>query len=161
MYSGNWTQRMDSKGRVAMPAAFRAGPGDAAGFYAFPSFLREGAIECRTRAQMDVLRQRIDAFDPFATEESAEAAESLGMASLVSPDAGGRFVMPGDLHEYVGRPGELTFVGCDAIFFMYAPARYRQVRKEALEKGIRQRQERRERGQAAREADAASPPDGA
>lgn len=161
MYSGNWTQRIDSKGRVAMPASFRAGPGDSTRFYAFPSFLREGAIECRSREQMDALRDRIDKFDPFATDESAEAAEAIGMASVVSPDAGGRFVLPDDLREHVGAPSELTFVGCDAIFFMYAPARYRQVRAEALRRGIRKRQERRERGQAARQADDASPPDGA
>lgn len=163
MYSGNWTQRIDSKGRVAMPASFRAGPGDSTRFYAFPSFLREGAIECRSREQMDVLRKRIDAFDPFATDESAEAAESIGMASVVSPDAGGRFVLPDDLREHVGEPdaNEVTFVGCNDIFFIYAPERYRHARREALQKGIRKRQERRERGQAARQADDASPPDGA
>lgn len=134
------TSKIDVKGRVCVPAAFRAAA-SAQGFngiYVYPSFT-ETAIEGGGQMLMDNVSQMIGQLDPYTEERDALATALFADSHQINFDGDGRANLPVSLLEHAGIDKALTFVGLGAKFQIWDPSRFEVYRAEAREKARQHR----------------------
>jgi len=148
-FVSTFTNKIDAKGRLSIPAPFRAvlerdrytgaaGPG----LYCYPS-LDAPALD----AGGERLAQKIDGLLgglPDYSDERDELAVALyGEAQFIAIDADGRIVLPKDLRALIGLSdgiAEVAFVGLGDKFQLWAPERFEERRARAREKARQHRQ---------------------
>ena len=134
------TNKIDAKGRVSIPAAFRAvlerdgyTQGGTGGIYCYPS-LDAPALD----AGGERLAQKIDgllAGLPDYSDERDELSVALyGDVQVIAIDGDGRIVLPDSLRSHAGLQASVTFVGLGDKFQMWAPERFEERRTKAREK---------------------------
>ncbi|MCB1492275.1 MAG: division/cell wall cluster transcriptional repressor MraZ [Rhodobiaceae bacterium] len=131
-FVSNYTNRIDAKGRVSVPAGFRAilAAQGFDGVYCYPS-LDTDAIEAGGRPLIEAIQGLIDALVPYSDERNQLATVLLGDGMTLSIDQDGRVTLPEALRAHAGLEGEVTFVGVGDKFFMWSPERYAAYRAEA------------------------------
>lgn len=133
-FRGRFTNKIDAKGRVSVPAKFRAitiaqGLG---GIVCFPSI--QGAfVEGCGPAFSAVIDEMLDRLDPFSRERDLLASVLLGDSAELMFDSDGRIVLPEDLRAHANITDEATFVGMGRKFQIWEPRAYEAFRAEALE----------------------------
>ena len=107
-----YTNKVDKKGRVSIPAAFRPHLVCKAfqGVVVFPAF-RGAALECRNWDQMDEMTRTISGLPEFSPEREVLSAALFGAATPLPFDPEGRILLPKHLIEYAGIDHEAAFVG--------------------------------------------------
>jgi MraZ protein len=148
-FVSTFTNKIDAKGRLSIPASFRAvlerdrytgaaGPG----LYCYPS-LDAPALD----AGGERLAQKIDGLLgglPDYSDERDELAVALyGEAQFIAIDADGRIVLPKELRARIGLPegvAEVAFVGLGDKFQFWSPERFEERRARAREKVRQHRQ---------------------
>lgn len=142
-FVSTFTNRIDAKSRVSIPASFRAvlerdryTGAAAAGLYCYPS-LDAPALD----AGGERLARKIDGLLgglPDYSDERDELAVALyGEAQFLSIDADGRIVLPKDLREGIGIGdgiAEIAFVGLGDKFQLWSPDKFEERRARAREK---------------------------
>jgi MraZ protein len=142
-FVSTFTNRIDAKGRLSIPAPFRAVlerdryTGAATlGLYCYPS-LDAPALD----AGGEKLAQKIDGLLgglPDYSDERDELAVALyGEAQFIAIDADGRIVLPKELRTIIGLPegvAEVAFVGLGDKFQVWSPDRFQERRARAREK---------------------------
>jgi MraZ protein len=139
-FVSTFTNKIDAKGRVSIPAPFRAvlerdgyGQGGSAGIYCYPS-LDAPALD----AGGERLAQKIDgllAGLPDYSDERDELSVALyGDVQILAIDGDGRIVLPQGLRHHAGILDQVTFVGLGDKFQMWAPGAFDQRRGRAREK---------------------------
>src|SRR5512139_2792644 len=135
-FVSTFTNKIDAKGRVSIPAPFRAvleRDGYAGGIYCYPS-LDAPALD----AGGERLAQKIDgllAGLPDYSDERDELSVALyGDVQVLAIDGDGRIVLPQSLRTHAGLQSEVTFVGLGTKFQMWAPERFDERRRAAREK---------------------------
>ncbi|HWB46743.1 MAG TPA: division/cell wall cluster transcriptional repressor MraZ [Hyphomicrobiaceae bacterium] len=130
------TNKIDAKGRVSVPAPFRAvleRDGYAGGIYCYPS-LDSPALDAGGQS----LAQKIDgllAGLPDYSDERDELSVALyGEVQILTIDQDGRIVLPESLRAHAGIGTHVTFVGLGHKFQMWEPARFEARRARAREK---------------------------
>lgn len=117
-----YTNKVDKKGRVSIPAAFRThliGP-SFQGVVVFPAF-RSSALECRSYEQMDRMTDAIDALPEFSPERDALATALFGASVPLPFDTEGRIVLPKHLADHAGITDEAAFLGKGNSFQIWEP----------------------------------------
>ena len=138
-FVSTFTNRLDAKGRVSIPAPFRAvlerdsyASGGAPGIYCYPS-LDAPALD----AGGERLAQKIDGLLsglPEYSDERDELSVALyGDVQVLGIDQDGRIVLPEGLRRHAGVEGQITFVGLGDKFQMWEPARFEARRAKARE----------------------------
>ena len=141
-FVSTFTNKIDAKGRVSIPAPFRAvlerdgyqGAGSS-GIYCYPS-LDAPALDCGGER----LAQKIDgllAGLPDYSDERDELSVALyGDVQVLGIDGDGRIVLPEELRAHAGLAagGQVTFVGLGGKFQMWNPDAFEARRKVAREK---------------------------
>ena len=139
-FVSTFTNKIDAKGRVSIPAPFRAvlerdgyqGAGSS-GIYCYPS-LDAPALDCGGER----LAQKIDgllAGLPDYSDERDELSVALyGDVQVLSIDGDGRIVLPEGLRAHAGIDAAITFVGLGDKFQMWEPVRFEKRRAEARNK---------------------------
>lgn len=104
--------KVDKKGRVSVPAQFRA---------ALASESFQGVILIRSHAHaalegfafsyMEEISRRLENFDLFSAEQDDLATAVFGESVQLSFDGDGRIVLPKDLLEFAGIDEQASFVG--------------------------------------------------
>ena len=134
LFLDSHVHKIDRKGRVSVPAQFRAAlAGQSfAGVIAFPSF-RESyeAIEACGMDRMELLSASLDRLDPFSDEHDDLAAVIFGAAVPLAFDGEGRIMLPDHLRGHAGIAEQANFVGCGRTFQIWAPEAYGAFSKEA------------------------------
>jgi len=135
-FVSTFTNKIDAKGRVSIPAAFRAvleRDGYAGGIYCYPS-LDAPALD----AGGERLAKKIDgllAGLPDYSDERDELSVALyGDVQILSLDGDGRIVLPDGLRAHAGLQASVTFVGLGDKFQMWAPEQFEERRAKAREK---------------------------
>ncbi|MCL4765165.1 MAG: division/cell wall cluster transcriptional repressor MraZ [Hyphomicrobiaceae bacterium] len=135
-FVSTFTNRIDVKGRVSIPAAFRAvleSDGYAGGIYCYPS-LDSPALD----AGGERLAKKIDnllADLPNYSDERDELSVALyGDVQILGIDQDGRIVLPEALRAHAGIAGQVTFVGLGDKFQMWEPKRFAERRQRARDK---------------------------
>ena len=139
-FVSTFTNKIDAKGRVSIPAPFRAvlerdgykGAG-ASGIYCYPS-LDAPALDCGGER----LAQKIDgllAGLPDYSDERDELSVALyGDVQVLSIDGDGRIIVPEVLRAHAGLSAQITFVGLGDKFQMWQPEQFEHRRRLAREK---------------------------
>ena len=135
-FVSTFTNKIDAKGRVSIPAPFRAvleRDGYGGGIYCYPS-LDAPALD----AGGERLAQKIDgllAELPDYSDERDELSVALyGEVQVLSIDGDGRIVLPESLRTHAGLSASVTFVGLGDKFQMWEPERFAERRRRAREK---------------------------
>ncbi|WP_167091963.1 division/cell wall cluster transcriptional repressor MraZ [Parvibaculum indicum] len=135
-FRGRYTNRIDAKGRVSVPAKFRAitiGQGYN-GIVCFPSLKGASVIEGCGPEFSNLIDEMLAQLAPFSDEREELAMVLHGNAWELMFDADGRVVLPEELRERAGITGDVTFVGMGQRFQIWEPkayeAHYEQVMKK-------------------------------
>ncbi|MEZ5857012.1 MAG: division/cell wall cluster transcriptional repressor MraZ [Hyphomicrobiaceae bacterium] len=142
-FVSTFTNKIDAKSRVSIPASFRAvlerdryTGASGSGLYCYPS-LDAPALD----AGGERLAQKIDGLLgglPDYSDERDELAVALyGEAQFLAIDQDGRIVLPKDLRDAIGLKdgvAEIAFVGLGDKFQLWAPERFAERRNQAREK---------------------------
>ena len=138
-FVSTFTNKIDAKGRVSIPASFRAVlerhgyAGGTGGIYCYPS-LDAPALD----AGGERLARKIDgllAGLPDYSDERDELSVALyGDVQVLTIDGDGRIVLPESLRAHAGLESVVTFVGLGDKFQMWEPKRFEERRAEARSK---------------------------
>ena len=139
-FVSTFTNKIDAKGRVSIPAAFRAvlerdgySQGGAGGIYCYPS-LDAPALD----AGGERLAQKIDGLlaglPDYSNERDELSVALYGDVQVLSIDGDGRIVLPDSLRVHAGLQASVTFVGLGDKFQIWAPERFEERRAKAREK---------------------------
>lgn len=114
--------RIDRKGRVSVPASFRAAlAGQAFQGVVLLRSPQHQALEGFSHSVMETIGGRLDNFDMFSAEQDDLAMAVFGEAMALPFDGEGRVVIPAHLLEYAGIEGEAAFVGMGRKFQIWSP----------------------------------------
>jgi MraZ protein len=133
------TNKVDKKGRVSVPAAFRAnlsGPGAPpnGALVLFRSF-QYSALEGCTVERMQELSARLDTLEQFSPEHDA-LSTLFSDAQQLTLDSEGRIGLPEDLLAFANISETVSFVGAGSTFQLWEPAAY-AAHKEAMRERMR------------------------
>jgi len=140
-FVSTYTNKIDAKGRVSIPAPFRAvleQDGYAGGIYCYPSLdaaALDGGGE-RLAQKIDGLLQGL----PDYSDERDELSVALyGDVHVLSIDGDGRIILPQNLRSHANLDAQVTFVGLGDKFQMWHPGTFQDRHKQAREKAKQHR----------------------
>lgn len=146
LFLSTFVNRIDKKGRVSVPASFRAALNQEKfqGFVAFRSY-RSQAIECCSESRMAEIATSVDSLDMFSDDQDDLTAAIFADAIQIPFDGDGRIVLPQKLREYGDINEQVAFVGRGKTFQLWHPdvfdvqqqqARIRAREKQATLRGV-------------------------
>ena len=126
------TNRLDAKGRVSIPASFRAvlARDGYEGLYVHPSLDAE-ALDCGGFALVREIDAVLGRFAAYSTEHDVYSTALLGDGEVLKVDPEGRIMLPDRFREYANVVSEVTFVGQGYKFQIWEPGRFRAHLEEA------------------------------
>lgn len=137
-FVSTFTNKIDAKGRVSIPAPFRAVlhvDAYSGGVYCYPS-LDAPALD----AGGERLAQKIDGLLrglPDYSDERDELSVALyGDVHVLTLDGEGRISLPQTLRDHAKLDGQVTFVGLGDKFQIWSPVEFEARRKRARAKVI-------------------------
>jgi MraZ protein len=135
LFLSTFLNRVDKKGRVSVPASFRATLADQA-FQGIVLFRSSGhpCLEGFGMNRMEEMSARLDAFDLFSAEQDDLATAIFGDAMQLPFDGEGRIVLPPALIEFAGLDEQAAFVGLGRKFQVWAPETFERRKAEARER---------------------------
>ncbi len=112
------THKVDKKGRVSVPAAFRSALGEALGdgVALTKPMNRQKAIEATPMARVMARIEQLDSLKSDSAQHAAIAMVTLGNMRQTSIDGDGRMILPEDLMAHAGITDMAVFVGLGRTF---------------------------------------------
>jgi MraZ protein len=139
-FLGTHQNRLDAKGRVSVPAPFRAAlkaRGDANGngthLVLRPSH-QHPCIEAWPAEVFEALSEKLNKLDVFSPRHDDLTTSLYADAFPVEADKEGRVVLPDDLVAYAGLTDAVVFMGLGRTFQIWEPAAAERRRAEARER---------------------------
>ncbi len=124
--------RLDSKGRVSLPAAFRAvlEADGHPGVFLHPA-LEQPAIEAGGNRLLMEIDGLIGRFFSLFGSAGPDGDRAAGQAEIVKLDPEGRLTLPERLKAHAGISASLVFVGLGEKFRIWAPEKFAAHLEEA------------------------------
>lgn len=124
--------KLDKKGRISVPAPFRAALGGQSfqGIVAYQS-LSNPCIEACGFERIGKLNAFIESLPEFSEERDALATVVFGESVQLGFDPEGRVMMPSHLLAAAGIASEAVFIGKGEIFEIWEPAAYADYAKHS------------------------------
>jgi MraZ protein len=141
-FLGTHQNKLDAKGRVSVPAPFRAalrnsgeagGNGHSAHLVLRPSH-QHPCIEAWPAAEFQSLAEPLNRLDIFSEEHDDLANALYADAYPVETDKEGRIVLPDPLIAHAGLHETVVFMGLGRIFQIWEPEAANRRRAEARER---------------------------
>jgi MraZ protein len=131
-FLGRHPKRIDAKGRVSIPASFRAvlARDGFEGLFCLRA-LAQPAVEAGGHALIAQIDSVVSAHDPFSPEHLQLAATLMGSGDTLTVDGEGRIVVPEWMRDATGATDEVVFVGLGQKFQIWAPAAFATFEAEA------------------------------
>jgi len=125
-FVSNTTLRLDAKGRVSIPAPFRAvlARDGFDGLYCYPA-LDQPAIDAGGNALLAEIEALIARFPPYSDEREEFLVALYGRSETVKIDGEGRAVLTDELKSHAGITDAVAFVGLGHKFQIWEPQRFR------------------------------------
>ena len=110
--------KVDKKGRVSVPAAFRAALGDqlSEGIALTKPVNRLAAIEASPISRVNARMEQLETLNENMPHVAALAMVTLGNMRKIPFDGEGRIILPEDLISYAGITDSAVFVGLGKYF---------------------------------------------
>ena len=128
------TNRIDSKGRVSVPAAFRSvmAQSNIQDLYCFQDFVFP-AISVGGSELLERFERQIAAGDPFSPEANEMSLLIHGGGVFMKLDSEGRLPVTDFIRDYTGITTDVTFVGRADHFQLWAPQTFEATQAAARE----------------------------
>jgi MraZ protein len=125
-FVSNFTARLDAKGRVSIPATFRAvlGRDGFDGLYCYPA-LDRAAIDAGGQALMNEIAKLIEGHAPYSETREQCLVALYGTSETLKIDGEGRVVLSEQLKAHAGIVDTVAFVGLGHKFQIWEPQRFR------------------------------------
>jgi MraZ protein len=125
-FVSNTTSRLDAKGRVSIPAAFRAvlARDGFEGLYCYPTF-DQTAIDAGGNALLTEIERLIDRYPAYSDEREQFLVALYGTSVTLKLDGEGRVNLTEELKAHAGIRDAVTFVGLGQKFQIWEPDRFR------------------------------------
>lgn len=139
LFLSTFINKIDKKGRVSVPATFRAALSAESfqGIVAFRSY-KHSAIEACSMDRMQRLCSSVDNMD-FFSDAQDDLASTIFADSLQLPlDGDGRIILPQILLDHAQITDSAAFVGRGATFQIWMPEAFQQFQDEARQRLIHQ-----------------------
>ena len=138
LFFSTFVNKVDRKGRVSVPATFRAALEGSSfpGVILFRSF-RLAALDGSGIDRMEELSARIDALDEFSEDREA-LASIFADAQQLPFDGEGRIILPEPLSAHAGITETAAFVGLGRTFQIWEPQRFEKHQQDLRERARRQ-----------------------
>ncbi len=134
-FVSHFTNRLDAKGRVSIPASFRSAltRDGFEGLYVHPSLHAE-ALDCGGQALLREIDGLLDMHSPYSEERDSFSTALLGVSEILKVDPEGRIVLTESLKAYARIEADMTFVGLGHKFQIWEPNRFRAHLDEARDR---------------------------
>ncbi len=131
-YVSHYTNKLDAKGRVSIPAPFRAtlARDGFDGLYVHPSIDQE-ALDCGGNALLQEIESLLSGLSPYSEERDLFSTALIGTSEILKVDSEGRTILTESLKSYARIANEVTFVGHGRKFQIWEPGRFRAHLDEA------------------------------
>jgi MraZ protein len=131
-FVSQFTNRLDAKGRVSIPASFRAvlARDGFDGLFVHPS-LDAQAVECGGNALLREIDQLLARHAPYSEERDLLKTALFGASEILKIDQDGRVTLSDQIKAYAGIISEVSFVGKGDTFQIWEPGRLRAHFEEA------------------------------
>ncbi|MBV9261734.1 MAG: division/cell wall cluster transcriptional repressor MraZ [Pseudolabrys sp.] len=133
-FVANYTLRLDSKGRVSIPAPYRSilGRDGFDGLYCYPALDRP-AIDAGGNALMAEIEALIARYAPFSEAREQFAIALYGTSETLKTDGEGRMILSDTLKAHAGITDAVAFVGLGHKFQIWEPKRFASQLAEATD----------------------------
>jgi MraZ protein len=124
-FVSTFTNRLDAKGRVSIPASFRLvlARDGFEGLYCCPTLDRK-AVDAGGNSFRDTIRSSLAQFEPFSEEHEQLSTTLIGESEILKIDQDGRTVLSQSIMEHAGVADRVTFVGQGFKFQIWEPERF-------------------------------------
>ena len=132
LFLSTYMNKVDRKGRVSVPASFRAALAGQAfhGVIAFPS-VSAPSIDCFGMDRMERLSASVDEIDLFSDQQRNLAATIFADAHQLAFDGEGRIVLPEILVAHTKIAEQALFAGIGPSFQIWNPDNFRRHQQTA------------------------------
>ena len=134
-FVSHYTLRLDAKGRVSMPASFRAvlARDGFDGLYCYPALDRP-ALDAGGNALLAEIESLIARFSPYSEEREQFSAALYGPSEILKLDGEGRVILSEALKAHAAIADSVAFVGLGHKFQIWEPNRFSAELAEATDK---------------------------
>ncbi|MDJ1158620.1 division/cell wall cluster transcriptional repressor MraZ [Chelatococcus sp. SYSU_G07232] len=134
-FVSNFTNRLDAKGRVSIPASFRSvlARDGFEGLYVHPA-LDSPALDAGGNALLREIDGLLSTLSPYSDERDHLSTALLGTSEVLKVDPEGRVILTEALRAHAGIADAVTFVGHGHKFQIWEPERFRAHLEEARAK---------------------------
>jgi MraZ protein len=131
-FVSNYTLRLDAKGRISIPASYRAvlTRDGYEGLYCYPA-LDAPALDAGGNALLAEIEELIRGFPLYSDQREELALALYGTSETLKVDGEGRVVLSETLKAHAGISAAAAFVGLGHKFQIWEPERFRAQLAEA------------------------------
>ena len=135
MFLSSYENKLDKKGRVSVPASFRAYLSNLGynGVVCFPSFSNQ-SLEAWPQDRIEKISSTIDSLNPFDEKRDYFATSVLSESVNLQFDSEGRISLTLKLLKHAKIKNRIFFVGQGKTFQIWEPATFEKFRINARKK---------------------------
>ncbi|PHZ85590.1 division/cell wall cluster transcriptional repressor MraZ [Paremcibacter congregatus] len=135
LFTSTYTNRVDKKGRVSVPASFRATLPEGDQTITVLRSLNGAAIEGFDAGYLQDISEKVDNFDLLtsALPKQNPAMKILRKSAPLNIDSDGRVVLPQDYMAHAGITDRAVFVGLGRTFQIWSPEEHDRAMGEEEE----------------------------
>lgn len=132
LFLSTFTNKIDKKGRVSVPAQFRVAlrQEEFQGIIVYPSFVNE-CVEACGMGRISEISDGIDSLDPYSEERDAFATAILGESCQLSFDTDGRVMLNASLMNAANLHDKALFIGKGKTFEIWNPEKFADYAEKA------------------------------
>jgi MraZ protein len=129
-FVSTYTNRLDAKGRVSIPAPFRAVlvRDGFEGLYCCPTLDRK-AVDAGGNRLRDQIRESLGLFEAFSEDHEYLSTTLIGESEILKIDQDGRVILSDALKDHAGIADKVTLVGQGYKFQIWEPDRFAAYRE--------------------------------
>ena len=133
-FVSNYTNKIDGKGRVSIPAGFRSilAKDGYDGLYCYPS-LDMSAVDCGGNGLFQAIEQRLSRIETYTEAHDYLSTAFYGMGEHLKIDRDGRISLTETIRDFAEIDTHVSFVGQGYKFQIWNPERFRQHSRKAME----------------------------
>ena len=136
-FVSQYTNRLDAKGRVSVPAQFRATltKDGFEGLYCFPSPF-QSAVDVGGNDLINEIKKRLQGLVTLTPEHDSVSTALFGISETLKIDKDGRVLLSETIKEHAGISDAVTFVGQGYKFQIWEPSSFQVHQTEAMKNAM-------------------------